>query len=241
GGWGVSDEPAVSGAVGGPVRFTARLSASADWTVTVRDQSGAVVATGGGTGNRVDWTWDSSGADRNQRYTWTIAAPDARSATGSIGAVLPPPTIRGVAFRPSAILPSARAPYDQATLSYRLNTQLQVTGTLLDASGAVVAQLFRRVQAAGRRSFLWKIVTVPDGAYQISLVARNAVGREATAEVPVTVDRTLGRLTSSATAFSPRLGRQVTFSFGLFGPATVQLRIMSGGTTLATLLAAESN
>src|SRR5262249_2345974 len=227
GGWGVSDEPAVSGAVGGPVRFTARLSASADWTVTVRDQSGAVVATGGGTGNRVDWTWDSSGADRNQRYTWTIAAPDARSATGSIGAVLPPPTLRGVAIRPSAILPSAGAPYAQAALSYRLNTQVQVTGTLLDAAGAVVAQLFRRVQAAGRRSFLWKNVTVPDGAYQISLVARNAVGREATAEVPVTVDRTLGRLTSSAPALAARRRRLPTVSPGPSGVATLQLRRLS--------------
>src|SRR5262249_61010221 len=33
-------EPAVSGAVGGPVRFTARLSPSADWTVPLRAQTG---------------------------------------------------------------------------------------------------------------------------------------------------------------------------------------------------------
>src|SRR5205823_6215643 len=61
-------EPVVSGSFGGPIRFTARLSSSAPWTVTVRDESGAVVASGAGTGTAIDWTWDSSGSDPTQQY-----------------------------------------------------------------------------------------------------------------------------------------------------------------------------
>src|SRR3954452_9751238 len=45
-------EPAVSGALGGAVRFTARLSGSADWAVTVRDQDGVVAGTGSGAGTK---------------------------------------------------------------------------------------------------------------------------------------------------------------------------------------------
>ncbi len=234
-------EPAVSGSLGGPVRFTARLSATSDWTVTVRDQNGAVVGSGAGSGTRVDWTWDSSGAGRNQSYTWAIAAPDARSATGSLGAPLPPPTLRGVTIRPSVVLPNAGVQYDRATLSYRLNTQSMVTATLVDESGGVVAQLFRRLRRPGRQSFLWRDVTVPDGRYRVSLVARNALGQEASALVPVAVDRAVGRFSSSATALSPAPGRKVTFSFQLYAPARVQVGIYSGTTLVATLLEAELN
>ena len=40
--------PVVSGAVGGLVRFSARLTSSLPWTITVSDPSGATVATGYG-------------------------------------------------------------------------------------------------------------------------------------------------------------------------------------------------
>ena len=54
------------------------------WTVTVKDAAGTVVASGSGTGTAVDWTWDAI-AVPGQRYSWTIAAPDLRSASGTIG------------------------------------------------------------------------------------------------------------------------------------------------------------
>jgi hypothetical protein len=77
--------PKVTGALGGQIRFTARLSSEAAWTVTVKDQNGAVVASGSGTGTAVDWTWDATSASTDQQYSWTIAAPDMRSAAGTIG------------------------------------------------------------------------------------------------------------------------------------------------------------
>ena len=73
---------ALSGGLGGPIRFRARLSSSLAWTVTVtrhgregaRDRHAAP-------GTRVDWTWDATGVPPG-RYTWTIDGAGARSATG---------------------------------------------------------------------------------------------------------------------------------------------------------------
>jgi hypothetical protein len=220
-------EPVASGSFGGPIRFTARLSSSAPWTVTVRDESGAVVASGAGTGTTVDWTWDSSSADPNQQYTWTIAAPEARSATGTLGAPLPPPALQQVKLVPVIV-----TPIDRPKLSYRLKTRSLVTATLLDESGAAVATLFRKLKKPGLQSYAWTGVTVPDGRYRVRLVAQDARGRQAGASVPVTIDGTLASFAPSATAFS----RQVELGFELNAPAHVLLRIVSGGATTATLL-----
>src|SRR5439155_24490782 len=65
--------PVVSGVLGGPLRFQARLSSALPWTVTVTDALGAVVAQGKGRSAIVDWTWDSTGI-AGGAYTWTIDA-----------------------------------------------------------------------------------------------------------------------------------------------------------------------
>ena len=224
-------EPAEVGSLGGPVRFTARLSASSAWTVTVRDQAGGVVGTGSGTGTRVDWTWDSASADPNQRYAWTISAPNARSATGAIGGTLPPPDFEQVSLVPTVITPA-----DQPKLSYRLKTPSFVTATVVDASGAVVTTLFRKFQRAGLRTFTWPGGGVlAQGRYRLSLLARDASGRTAEASVPVTVDWTLASFATSTAAFS----HHVDLSFDLAAPALVELRIVSGGSTVATLVDGE--
>jgi hypothetical protein len=84
-------------------------------------------------------------------------------------------------------------------------------------------------------------MSLPDGRYRVSLMARNAVGKEAQAQVPVAIDRTLGRFSSSAAALSPAPGRKLAFAFRLYAPARVQLRVLSGATPLVTLLDAELN
>ena len=216
-------EPVATGAIGGPIRFTARLSSSAPWTVTVRDQSGGVIASGGGRGTAVDWIWDSRLADPNQQYTWTIAAPEARSASGTVGAPLPPPALQQVKLVPAIV-----TPVDRPKLSYRLKTRSLVTGTLLDESGAVVATLFRKLKRPGLQSYAWTGVVVPDGRYRVQLVAQDARGRQAAASVPVTIDGTLASFAPSAAAFS----RQVRLRFELNAPAHVRLRIASGATLL---------
>src|SRR4029079_6489143 len=82
----ISTRRSVSGAVGGEVRFQARLSESLPWTVTVADTTGAVVASGTGPSQAVDSTWGASPAVPGS-YSWTISAGDTvRAASGSIGA-----------------------------------------------------------------------------------------------------------------------------------------------------------
>jgi N-acetylmuramoyl-L-alanine amidase len=216
-------EPVASGAFGGPIRFTARLSSSTSWTVSVRDETGTVIASGTGTGTSVDWTWDSSSADPNQRYTWAIAAPDARSATGAFGAPLPPPAVQQVKLVPAIV-----TPVDRAKLSYRLKTRSLVTATLLDESGVPAATLFRKLKKPGPQTYAWAGVAFPDGHYRVQLVAQDARGRQAGASVPVTIDGTLAAFAPGAAAFS----RHVELGFELNAPAHVLLRVSSGGPTL---------
>jgi N-acetylmuramoyl-L-alanine amidase len=230
--------PVVSGGLRGPVRFTARLSASADWTVTVRDQEGNQVASGTGEGTAVDWTWDASTAALDQRYTWTIAAPDTRSATGAIGTLLPAPTLRQVKVTPALVTPNGDGRTDTAKLTYRLNTQAIVTATLLDESNRVVTMLFRTLRPAGARTFAWSNIGVPDGLYRISLVARNSAGKQVQASIPVSVDRTLAGFAANAPAISPNGDGRLdglTFGFRLLAPASVQLEILSKGLVAASV------
>ena len=224
-------EPAVAGNLGGPVRFTARLSGPAAWTVSVRDQNGTEVASGTGTSANVDWTWDASSAALDQRYTWTISAPDMRPATGALGTPLPPPTLRQVKVSPSLVSPNGDGRNDQAKLTYKLNTQSIVTATVLNESNAPVATLFKQLRPAGARSFVWKQIDVPDGRYRISLTAKSPAGKQVEVTIPVAIDRTLAGFASSVPGISPNGdGRQdsLTFGFRLLGLAHVKLQIYSG-------------
>jgi hypothetical protein len=213
------------------VRFTARLSGSADWTVTVRDERGVVAATGSGTGTKVDWTWDASAAATDQQYSWAITVPQARSATGSIGKALPPLALRAVKLAPPLVTPNGDGRSDRAKLSFRLTRQALVTATLVDSSQAVVATLFKRLFKPGARTFDWKSVTVPDGRYQLSVVARDAQGKQVDSSIPVAVDRTLAAFAAAPAAISPNGdGRQdrTVLTFRLKAPAYVMVRVLSG-------------
>jgi len=231
-------EPAVSGALGGPVRFTARLSSSADWTVSVRDQNGVEVGSGTGTGTSVDWTWDASTAALDQRYTWAISAPDTRPATGALGTSLPPPSLRQVKVSPTLVSPNGDGRNDEAKLTYKLNTKALVTATVLDESNAPVATLFKQLRPAGARSFLWKQIDVPDGRYRISLMAKSPSGKQVEASIPIAVDRTLAGFVSSVPAISPNGdGRSdaLEFGFRLYELARVKLQIYLGSVVAATV------
>ncbi|MBA3842116.1 MAG: peptidoglycan recognition protein, partial [Actinobacteria bacterium] len=136
--------PAVLGVLGGPVRFQARLSSALPWTVTITDSAGAVTAAGSGAGPLADWTWNSATAPKG-RYTWTIAAPGIRVATGVLGSgiALPPPlplpppplTLTNLAAAPAVIGPAADGTGDTTTVSFTLGAAARVTAQILDASG----------------------------------------------------------------------------------------------------------
>jgi N-acetylmuramoyl-L-alanine amidase/FlgD Ig-like domain len=233
--------PAVSGALGGLVRFTARLSARSAWTVAVRGTDGTAVAGGAGTGTTVDWTWDATAAQPGA-YTWTIAVPQARSATGTIGTAPVPLALQQLRIAPELVTPNGDGRSDEAKISYRLTAAATVTATVLDSLGDTVATLFVRRRPAGASDFVWKQVTLPDGRYRLSLTAKDAAGKQAQSTIPLVVDRTLAGFAASALAISPNGdGRldSLDFSFRLLAPAHVQVRILRGAMLAATLLDTE--
>jgi methionine-rich copper-binding protein CopC len=231
--------PVVEGDVEGAVRFGARLSASLPWTVTVTDPTGATVASGSGTGTTVDFTWDASTA-KPQRYTWTIAAPGARSATGTIGATLGPLTLRGLAATPSTVTAGANG----TTIAYTLSIPATVTATLVDPAGTTVATLFSGLRRAGKQTFTFTAdQNTAEGHYAIVLFAQSADGQTATGSIPVSIDRTLSVFAAEKAAFSPNGDGvqdtlELTFAIAV-RPAAVRLEIVRGATLVATPLAAQ--
>jgi N-acetylmuramoyl-L-alanine amidase len=218
--------PTVQGQLGGLVRFQARLSTSLPWTVTVADATGAVVASGTGTSDVVDWTWDASTAAQAS-YAWTISAgTDARPATGFVGTAPVPLAIRSLTATPRTITSSTQ-------ISYTLTAAATVTATLRDAGGHDVATLFTQQHQPGRQSFRFTATTAPEGHFQLLLSATN--GKTAvSAGVPVVIDRTVTRF-----AVTPAVTNgDVTFSFQLARVANVKLGVQRAGKTVAPVYSA---
>ena len=231
--------PAVIGAIGGPVQFTARLSSSASWTVTVRDATQTVVASGSGVGSKVDWTWDASAAPVGS-YTWTISAPQMRSAAGTLGTPPAALALQGLKLAPTVVTPNGDHRGDQLKLSYTLTAAATVNATVYDTFGDAVATIFNQRRPAGSTTFTWGKVVLPDGRYRLVLTAKDDRGKQVQSTTSLWIDRTLARFASSTLAISPnRDGRldSLTFSFQLLAPANVQVRIIRGGAVVATPLA----
>jgi flagellar hook assembly protein FlgD len=237
--------PAVHGALGGPVRFTARLSAAAAWTVTVRNAAGRPVARGAGTSIAVLWTWSSQGVAPG-RYTWTIeAGADTRPAQGTIGATPAPPPppapiLAGLTLDPAVISPDGDGIADFTTVSYSLGARSSVTATVVNASGAVVATLFSgQLQGARRQSFPYRAEGLPDGTYQLTVVATGEDGRTGRATAAFAIDRTLSGLSLTTAVLTPNGdGSDDTLGIGFTLAAAVSavtVQIEQSGTVVATV------
>jgi hypothetical protein len=236
--------PLVRGALGGPVRFTARLSAAGPWTVTVRAADGHPVARGSGSSLAVSWTWNSTGAAPGQ-YTWTIeAGADTRPAQGTIGrAVAPPPPpatiLTGLTLDPAVISPDGDGIADFTTVAYALGVRASVTATVADSTGAVVATLFAgQQQGAKRQSFPYSAPGLADGLYALTIIATADDGRTATAAVTLAIDRTLSALALTSPVLSPNgdgSADTIGIGFSLVTPAQATVRIEQPGAIVATV------
>ena len=231
--------PAVIGAIGGPVRFTARLSNSVTWTVTVRDDTGATVASGTGTGTKLDWTWDAATA-APAHYTWAMTAPSMRSATGSIGSAAVPLALNQLKVAPTIVSPNGDGRGDQAQVSYRLSTAATVTAQVQDLTGVPVATVFQGQRPSGKQQLTWSPASLPDGAYKLALTATAGM-KQVSNSTRFFVDRTLAA-TKAAPAFSPN-GDGVldtdALGFTLVNPAHVEVSVLRGSAVVASLLTAD--
>jgi hypothetical protein len=228
--------PAVVGALGGPVRFQARLSAALPWTVTVVDQFNRTVATGRGSGKVVDWTWNSLVAGKGL-FKWTVSSPGARPATGTIGVGRPvtPPTatlsLTNLATAPTVVAPNADGTADVMTVSFTLGIASLVTARVLDQGGATVLTLVDEQREAGNNSFEWGAHVLPDGRYRLVVSAKSGT-KTVTKTADVIVDRTLAGLQAMPAVISPNgdgVNDGTTFSFSLAQNVPVRLDILQNG------------
>ncbi len=241
--------PQAVGGPGGPVRFTARLSAPAPWTVTVRAASGAVVARGRGTGATVAWTWNAARI-ANGSYTWTIeAGAQTRPAAGTIGKALPPPPppppptsqiVAGLAVAPPVLSPDGDGIDDALNVSYTLTTRASVTATVVDATGAAVATPFAaQQQGARRQSFAYPADGLADGSYTLAISAAGDDGRMSRLEASFDVDRTLSGLALSTSTLTPNgdgVDDTLGVSFTLAAAANAVVQIEQAGAVVASIL-----
>jgi hypothetical protein len=231
--------PAAKGALGGPIRFTGRLSGPLPWTVAVTDAAGNRIASGSGTGTAVDWTWDATAAPVGA-YGWSIeAGPTVRAARGTIGGRAAALSLTRVTAEPAVVSPNGDGYADSTGIAFVLGAPATVSARLVDAQGAVAATVLSpEPRTAGEQTLRLAPDAVPDGAYRLVIVAQNGGGKEVSAQVAVTVTRALGYLGTSEAIFSPngdgRLDR-VGFSFLLGSSAGVRVRIVRGQAWVATL------
>jgi flagellar hook assembly protein FlgD len=233
--------PVVTGSLGGPVRFTGTLTSALAWTVAVRDDTGAVVDVGSGTGRAVDWTWDAS-AYPFGTYTYSIAGPGVLPARGRVPGP-PPLEVTSLKARPKVVSPNGDDVRDTTTVTYALSTRATVRVEILDSSAQVVRSLATaQVYRSGSSSFVWdgrnasgKLVR--DGDYRVRVTATSP-GQQAVKTRRVVVDRTLGHLTVGPTPFSANGDGRLdttTVAFRLARQADVRVRIMDGAAVVATL------
>jgi hypothetical protein len=241
--------PAAVGGVGGPVKFTARLSSARPWVVTVRSAAGGQVARGAGTSTAVAWTWNAVGAAPGA-YTWTIeAGPDTRPAQGTIGRVpapVPQPPaeiLSGLALDAIVLSPDGDGIADTTTVSYTLTGRAAVTATVKDSSGTAVITLFSgQLQGARRQSFTYPAEGLADGAYVLTVSAVGEDGRTGRVEAPFAVDRTLSGLSLTTQLMTPNgdgADDTLGIGFSLSVAATVTVQIEQAGVAAASVFAGQ--
>jgi flagellar hook assembly protein FlgD len=226
-------EPQTSGDLTEGVRFTARLSSPSAWTVTIADAKGAVVASGKGSGTKVDWPWVAAGPGR---YRWTIQAGSALPATGVFGSGTQPPTpaLSGLSAAPSVLTPDPSGAGVSTRVVFTLGSPAAVTAQIMDTAGKVVQTLVQaQPMPAGPQALDWSAASVPDGRYKL-LVSTGA----AKSSLDLIVDRSLTNLIASVPAISPNgdgVQDSVTFSFSLAAAFPLRLEVQQNGAAVATL------
>ena len=233
--------PVVTGTLGGPVRFAGTLTAALPWTVTIRDEAGAVVASGTGTGKAVDWTWDASETPFGS-FRWSIGAgPDLLPARGTVPGP-PPLEVTSLRASPQTVTPNGDGLGESTSVSFTLSTPASAAVEVVNSSGDTVRTLASSYSyGSGRAILVWngrnsagKLVR--DGRYRVRVTATSP-GQQARKSHAVVVDRTLGHLAVAPTPFSPNADGRLdttTIAFRLARQADVRVRILDGDETVAT-------
>ncbi len=235
-------QPVVTGNVGGPVRFQARLSSAVAWSVNVTDAAGRAVAKGTGRGAAVDWIWSSRRT--GGPFRWSIDGAGVRSATGTLGGTLPPPpppptVLLSAVKAPAILMPAADGAFPALHLDFTLGQPATTTVDVVDGSGALLARVFSEQRAAGVNVFDWYAAQeLADGRYRL-IVTAQAGAKVVSMPLDFVVDRTLSGLALVPPAISPNGdgandGLTVTFSLAAAVPMRLEI-VDPAGLAIATV------
>jgi hypothetical protein len=233
-------DPVVTGGLGGPVRFRARVSASLPWRAVVIDALGSELASQTGQGPAVDWTWDAA-LVTGSGIRWRIESAGATSAEGIFGkpVVGGPLALTGVAADPETISPNGDGVADTTTIAYVTSQEATVTATLLDGAGAQVAEIIPATRLpAGPHTITFDGLGQPDGIYTAVLTAVDAGGTSVSEQLQIQLTRTLGQASLAPAVFTPNndgKADELRVAFQLSAPAEVRLRVLREGVWVATL------
>ncbi len=233
----------------------AKLSATADWELTVRDAAGETVASWSGQGASAKVTWDGSGTSGGTvpdgDYTAQLDASsvlgEAFPATMAIAVDTVGPHLSTAAASPASFSPNGDGRDETTRLTYTPAEACSIRIGIKDADGVVRRWLHGwRAKGTGRSAVTWdgtfisggKATQAADGAYNFTIEHRDAAWNIRRRGVPITLDRTLGFPTATPVTLSPNGdGRMDATSIGfkLRHRATVTVTVRLGDVTVRTL------
>ena len=208
-----------------PIRFTARLSAAAPWSVAVEDARGAPVAEWTGTGTAVDATWTDPVPASLTGLRWRIEAGTARPATGVFDDLASAPSVDVV--RAARI---AGTTTGNVTIAYSLTASARISATITDGTGAIVKVLDTGTRRSrGAQQLTW---TGPSGHYRAVLRIARAAG-VATITLPFDIRRGVVSVTLAPSVANARGPARVTLRARRIEAVPVRLRLNGATRTIA--------
>lgn len=246
---------ALSPTRSGGATISATASKPVDWTVTILDGAGVVVATFAGSGTMFTSAWngrDGAGLplpDGAYRVLATASdgwgnPPAAARAALNLDDTPPALTLSGALGGPILVSPNGDGLNETARLPFVLSEAATVVASVRDAAAATV-RTFTLVAPAGPGAVAWDglgagAARVPDGQYTLEVAAHDAAGNVAPVIVAPVVLATARSGVAAAPAWISPAGRSTDprvsiLSFVLARPASVTWQVTTAtGTPVRT-------
>ena len=226
------------------VRLDVKITAAADWRITLRASGGGALRSWSGQGASATVTWGGSADGKlvadgvyALELTATSAAGATDGATRAITVDTTAPRLTRATAAPLTFSPNGDARAETAAVTYSPAEACAVRVGILDAGGDVRRWLHGwRARGTGSYTVTWDgriiagdgLAGAPDGRYRFRIERRDAAGNIARLAVAITVDRTLGFPTAVPATLSPNgdgTRDQTTLGFRLTRRAAVTIAV----------------
>ena len=225
-------------------QLSVRITAAADWRITLRASGGGTLRSWSGQGAAAAVTWGGTAGGKlvadgvyTLELTATSAAGETAGATRTITVDTTAPRLAQAGAAPRTFSPNGDAQAETAAVSYSPAEACTVRVGILDAGGNVRRWLHGwRARGTGAYTVRWDgrvaagdaLTAAPDGTYRFDVERRDKAGNIARLGIAVTVDRTLGFPTAVPVTLSPNgdgTRDQTTLGFRLTRRAAVAIAV----------------